>query len=413
MGNSESTTAVQLREDAAQLRLIADSVPAMSIAYDKNLLCLFANRRFAEFFGFTTSSIVGKHLREIIGEGPYQEIKASFDRVLAGHRATYKRTRVLDSGEPRYLEVELIPHLAADGSTQGLFAVTTDVTQQAVAQEQLRQSEARFRSLTGMSSDFYWESDTEHRLTLLSSGDAGRGVPALYRMPQIGERRWDVPYLSPDAAGWREHQAVLDSHLPFRDFSFSRPGTDGTDRHISISGDPIFDASGGFMGYRGVGTDFTARKQAELALRHSAEELRLFADNVLAMTVSFDANLRCRFVNKSYAAFFGFAAEDMIGKHAREISGEAVYREVEGFFAQVMQGHAVTYPMIGDPELNIVMAYDMLPEDIRANAKDRTTIDFQFDYAHHRVVVFRQNQRRKKINCGRIHRAGHKFYRGR
>jgi PAS domain S-box-containing protein len=107
------------RDNAAQLRLIADNVPAMSIAYDENLRCLFANRRFAEFFGLTTVSIVDKHLREIIGEGPYLEVKPLFDRVLEGHRTTYKRTRVFDSGELRYLEVELTPHLGQNGRNRG------------------------------------------------------------------------------------------------------------------------------------------------------------------------------------------------------------------------------------------------------------------------------------------------------
>ena len=59
-----------LRDDAAQLRLIVDSVPAMSIAYDERLLCTFANRRFAEFFGLTPETIVGRHLRQVIGEEP-------------------------------------------------------------------------------------------------------------------------------------------------------------------------------------------------------------------------------------------------------------------------------------------------------------------------------------------------------
>jgi PAS domain S-box-containing protein len=125
------------RDDAAQLRLIADNLPAMSIAYDANLRCLFANRRFAEFFGLTAASIVGKHLREIIGEGPYHAVKPYFDRLLEGHHTTYQRTRVLDGGELRYLEVELIPHLAQEGRTQGLFAVTTDVTERK-REEQLR-----------------------------------------------------------------------------------------------------------------------------------------------------------------------------------------------------------------------------------------------------------------------------------
>ena len=136
------------RDDAAQLRLIADNMPAMSIAYDEKLLCLFASQRFAEFFGFTTTSIVGKHLREIIGEGPYQEVKPHFDRVLEGKRTAYQRTRVLDSGDPRYLEVELTPNIGPDGRTRGLFAVTTDVTDHKVTEKAMRDSEAELRLLT-------------------------------------------------------------------------------------------------------------------------------------------------------------------------------------------------------------------------------------------------------------------------
>ena len=131
----------------------------------------------------------------------------------------------------------------------------------------LRESEARFRSLTEMSSDFYWESDAEHRLTQRASADKKLSTVSVFRQgAQIGERRWEIPYLSPDEAGWQAHRAVLDAHRPFRDFELSRLGTDGTERHISISGDPVFDESGAFKGYRGVGTDITARKQAGAGL---------------------------------------------------------------------------------------------------------------------------------------------------
>ena len=186
----------------------------------------------------------------------------------------------------------------------------------------LRESEARFRSLTEMSSDFYWESDAEHRLTDRGSADKKLSTVSVFRQgAQIGERRWEIPYLSPDEAGWRAHRAVLDAHRPFRDFELSRLGADGTERHISISGDPVFDAFGAFKGYRGVGTDITERKRSEQALRDSAEKLRLFADNVPAMTVSWDENLRCRFANKVFTEFFGLAVEDIIGKHVREVLG--------------------------------------------------------------------------------------------
>ena len=208
----------------------------------------------------------------------------------------------------------------------------------------MRRSEARFRTLAEMSSDFYWESDAEHRLTDRGSADRKVSSVSVFRQgTQLGERRWEIPYLSPDEAGWRAHRAGLEAHQPFRDFELSRLGTDGTEHHILISGDPVFDDAGTFKGYRGVGTDITARKRSEQALRDAAEELRLFADNVPAMTVSWDENLRCRFANKMFTEFFGLAVEDLIGKHVREVLGEDVYREIAGHLAKALQGHPVTY----------------------------------------------------------------------
>jgi diguanylate cyclase (GGDEF)-like protein/PAS domain S-box-containing protein len=208
----------------------------------------------------------------------------------------------------------------------------------------LRESEIRFRALTEMSSDFYWESDAQHRLTERGGAARKSSSVSIFRQgAQIGKRRWEVPYLSPDEAGWREHQATLDAHRPFRDFELSRLGTDGTERFISISGDPVFDATGRFAGYRGVGTDVTARRRAEQALRESAEQLRQFTDNVPAMTVSFDQNLRCRFFNTGFAEYFGIAIENDLGKHLREIIGEEAFREIEGYVNQALRGYPATY----------------------------------------------------------------------
>jgi len=132
----------------------------------------------------------------------------------------------------------------------------------------LRQSEARFRSLSEMSSDFYWETDAEHRHRLTGQVDNKRKSITLYqRGTQNGERSWEVPSLSPDAAGWQAHQADLDAHRPFRNFELARSGVDGRPRHISVSGDPVFDASGAFKGYHGVGTDITERKTAEAKIQ--------------------------------------------------------------------------------------------------------------------------------------------------
>jgi diguanylate cyclase (GGDEF)-like protein/PAS domain S-box-containing protein len=243
-------------------------------------------------------------------------------------------------------QVEATAHASRgdNGKVVALTGTVQDISARRQAEQALRESEVRFRSLTEMSSDFYWESDAEHRLRQRASADRKLSTVSVFQQgAQIGERRWEIPYLSPDEAGWQAHRAVLDAHQPFRGFELSRLGADGSERHISISGDPVFDEAGAFAGYRGVGTDITARKRAEQALRESVEKLRLFADNVPAITVSWDENLRCRFANKAFAAVFGLAVEDVVGKHLRELYGEDVFREVEDHFVQVLRGQAVTY----------------------------------------------------------------------
>jgi diguanylate cyclase (GGDEF)-like protein/PAS domain S-box-containing protein len=140
-------------------------------------------------------------------------------------------------------------------ATQALGSLFGQFLQRKQTEEQLRASEARFRSLTHLSSDFFWETDAQHRLTSLAHGP--NYAPAQLGRGMIGKTPWGVASVSPDQAGWAEHMAVLDSHLPFREFEFARLMPDGGTRHFSVSGEPRFDAEGEFLGYRGIGRDVT------------------------------------------------------------------------------------------------------------------------------------------------------------
>ncbi len=121
------------------------------------------------------------------------------------------------------------------------------------AEGQLRQSEARFRSLTEMSSDFFWETDLRHRFV-----DIVHGPEYSERMGRIvGHTPWDFGSVHPDAAAWAALREKMEAHRPFRDFEFGRPWHDGTVRYFLVHGDPHFAPDGGFLGYRGVGRDVT------------------------------------------------------------------------------------------------------------------------------------------------------------
>ncbi len=140
----------------------------------------------------------------------------------------------------------------------------------AQAERELRQSEARFRSLTGLSSDWYWEQDEEFRLTFMSSRFAER--TGIDPSPYIGRKRWDQPALNLTESDWARHKAQLERHEPFFDFELERVGPDGNSIWLSVTGEPVFEDRR-FRGYRGVGTDITERKRAQGVLRAAYDEL--------------------------------------------------------------------------------------------------------------------------------------------
>jgi len=134
---------------------------------------------------------------------------------------------------------------------------------------ELAKSEARFRGFALTSSDWFWETDKDHRFTYVSDG-----IRAFGDDPTSCSGRSRVELAAnpgSDAAKWQEHLAMLDRHEPFRDFTYTRKVGTQHESTGSVSGDPFFDSSGRFLGYRGTARDITKQVLAERSLRDAKE----------------------------------------------------------------------------------------------------------------------------------------------
>ncbi|HSV54231.1 MAG TPA: diguanylate cyclase, partial [Burkholderiaceae bacterium] len=142
----------------------------------------------------------------------------------------------------------------------GLVRTFADVTDYFGMQQELRESEARLRSLTELSSDWLWEQDAEFRFVRFDGDWRSSGIAP---EQSLGATRWDIGALNMSNADWSAHRATLNAHQVFKDLEIKRERADGSVHWISVSGAPIFDSRGQFCGYRGVGKDITDRKQVE------------------------------------------------------------------------------------------------------------------------------------------------------
>ena len=268
-----------------------------------------ANSAACKMLGRTREQILAAEPEDALSMSR-EDLVRIYDAVIAGGGAMQPveilRTRA--SGEQVWIEVRR--HATQSEAGWTIVTVERDVTQRKRVEDALQESEARLRSLNDMSSDFYWESDAEHRLTQRASADKKLSTVSVFRQgAQIGERRWEIPYLSPDEAGWRAHRAVLDAHLPFRDFELSRLGADGTVRHISINGDPVFDASGAFKGYRGVGKDITEQVRRIDDLRRLRAAMDATIDSIY---ITDPATMRFVEVNSAACRRLGYTREQLL-----------------------------------------------------------------------------------------------------
>ena len=266
---------VQLQSDIQardkKIRRLVDSNIIGIIIWEVEGRILEANDEFLRMVGYDREDLTAGHLHRTAMTPPEWRDRdahtvAELRRI--GTAQPFEKEYVRKDGSR--VPVLIGGAMFGEGTSQGVGFVL-DLTERKRAEEALRHSEERFRTLVQFSFDVYWETDAQHRFVHQEFAESLSDAPELGS--EMGKTRWEVPYLEPDEEAWRKHRETLDAHLPFRDFELARPASDGSRRYVSVSGLPVFDDRGRFVGYRGVGRHITERRQAEEALRAVQAEL--------------------------------------------------------------------------------------------------------------------------------------------
>ncbi len=306
---------------------------------------LRVNSAFCQMLGYSEAEMLARTVRDVSHPDDIEWDLLQRKRALAGEIETYQweKRYIHKSGHTvwGYLTCSLVRD--ADRKPLHFISQVQDITERKEAERTLRESEERFRALTELSSDWFWEQDADFRFVRISAEGRRTHTAAFKGDKSIGKTRWELPYVQMDDSVWAAHRALLERHEVFRDFEVTRLDTQGKIRHVSISGVPVFDASGRFTGYRGTGRDTTDMHRVSSALRASEQQLREITDTVPALIAYVDRTQCFRFHNRAYEEGFGLSHEQIDGKTLLEVMGEEFYQVVRARVDEVLSGYPVVY----------------------------------------------------------------------
>lgn len=250
-----------------------DHLESGVVLYGPDDRLVFCNRRFREIYAEVSDLLVPGTPFEAIPRALYQR---GFEKRVQLDEDEYVRSWVAKHLNPDESDYEFqlgddkciwaSDRKTADG---GVIGFRLDITDRKKADVALLESEARFKALLGMSSDWYWEQGDEYRFTIISG--VTRQSMGIDPSARYGVTRWELPYLGITREQMEEHRQQCEAHEPFRDFQYASAMADGQVRWVSISGEPMFNGVGKFMGYRGVGANITERRRTEMLVRELAE----------------------------------------------------------------------------------------------------------------------------------------------
>ncbi len=130
----------RIRISENQLRLVTDTVPALISYIDSDLHYRFVNRTYGEWFGSATSEIVGRSMREILGDAAIEALLPKIDLVMSGQEISFEADLKYKAAGQRFVHVSYIPDLDFDGSVKGFYALVSDLSDLKKAQDQLQQA---------------------------------------------------------------------------------------------------------------------------------------------------------------------------------------------------------------------------------------------------------------------------------
>jgi len=254
--------------DFGRVLAIADALPMPIALIDAEQRYRFCNKALSEFFERPRTAILGRTLREVLGEEAYSAREPMLVGALAGERQWFAASYEHPSRGPLALQTEYLPQRDPDGTVRSFVILVQDVTEQRVAERSLRESEARFRRIANNAPVIMWVTRLDRRREFVNDTYLQfTGIPR----DRVADHDWkdfihpeDWDRVAADSVAGEASMQSFSIEARFR-------RADGEWRWLRSVSSPRFGPDGELLGFIGAAFDVTLAKQGELQLKAEVE----------------------------------------------------------------------------------------------------------------------------------------------
>ena len=335
VGKDIIKTEVTLRKSENQLQTVTDAMPVLISYVDAEHRYRFVNQTYTDWFGHTPEDVIGRHIRDVVGETVYTAVLPELQRVFSGESLQFERLLPYKDGGSRYVSVNYTPEKDETGDVKGYYALVEDIGKRKQIEDALIESQERF-------SKAFNASPLSITITSLETGklievnDTFVETTGYSREEAIGKTTIELGLWNDTAERDAELDAVSQTGS-LRDNEYRFRLKDGSEIVGLLSAE--FIEIGGKPCALTLIQDITERKQAEEKLKESEEFSRTILESSPDCIKVLDTDGRLMLMNENginlleideFGEFCGKGWETLWPPESREKIATAVAAAVEG-----------------------------------------------------------------------------------
>ena len=308
--------ALKKSESPEKYRSLVENIRDVIYELDSQGVVLYISPAIRDLLGYDSTEIVGKNFIELAHKDDLSSRAEWFSELRKGVESPSEYRVINKSGEHRWAQTKTRP-IMEDGQFKGARGILIDVTEQRRAEETLRESEEKYRSVFENSIMGISQTLRDGRLIAVNNAYA-----KMYGYANAEEMMTEVSSVGPLYANPEEREDVLrilteKGVMEPREITVIR--RDGTRFTVLVGTREIRDFKGNLLYYQAEQIDITERKRAEEALRESEEKYRWMLDNMADVITVMDMNLRFTYVSPSIIRMRGYTAEEAMAQTFEQV----------------------------------------------------------------------------------------------